>query len=514
MKLPVVFLLFAMAVMSFLGTLNAENKERIPQVLVIGDSLYQGPAGKAGQALKGRVKIVSGNHQGYHSGLALEHFDELLLGKKWDLIHFNFGMNDLMHRDPATKSIRAMHRDVGGIMVSNPKEYEDNLNELVKKFKGTGAKLIWASTTPIVGDNGVLVAGTEVEYNTIASRVMEKHGVIINDMHTYGKSIHATIPKNHGKTYSYNGGSPLHTQMTRMILKELGIAKRVKGPLKAFVMIGGKVSVGHGVVKGWSKPNPEGTIGTLDDLVLNEKTKDKFSHLVDKEGNWATRSDVWMRFDGKFVVTGPHGTRYAGDRRQNKIGTEYSLGITLGNHFDEQVFIYKPAFGDPALVTDLASPSSGKIGRQYKRMLQKIRESLERLDLTYPEFQNDLGVELSGVILNIGERDQDIALYQECLPAFIKDLRKEFSNDTLPIVIVGSGRGGHEQTHAPELIKAQQAVSNLPEFKNNVVFTETRGFWPKAETSPNKIKEEWLGNAESFYQMGEAIGNDLLTLLK
>ena len=30
-----------------------------------------------------------------------------------------------------------------------PEQYEKNLRELVKRLKATGAKLVWASTTPI-----------------------------------------------------------------------------------------------------------------------------------------------------------------------------------------------------------------------------------------------------------------------------------------------------------------------------------------------------------------------------
>ena len=34
-----------------------------------------------------------------------------------------------------------------------------NLTELVKRLKKTGAKIIWASTTPVVKSNGILYAG-------------------------------------------------------------------------------------------------------------------------------------------------------------------------------------------------------------------------------------------------------------------------------------------------------------------------------------------------------------------
>lgn len=503
-----------LAALFFTGQLHGNEKSSLPQVLIIGDSIYQGATAEAVPALKGRVQVTFAGNPGYHSGLALENFDRLLQGKKWDLIHFNFGMNDLMHRDPATQSIRAMHRDVGGVRVSSPEEYEENLEELATRLKATGSKIIWAATTPIVGNNGILEEGSEVEYNVIAKKVMAKHDIPVNDMHAHGKKIHAGMSRGHGKTFSYKGGVPLHTQMTRVILKELGLGGKVKGPVKVFILVGGSKTTGHGMLKGWNGPSPEGGAGTLDSLVLNRETKSQYSHLIDENGNWAIRSDIWLRKDGKFIQTGPHGVRYAGDRRQNKIGYEYSMGLELGKHFEEQIYIYKPAFGVPSLVKDLASPSSGKTGRNYKSLIGKVKSALKSLEQTFPDYEADLGYQLSGVILDLGENDSDVQKYEGCLSSLILDLRDEFEDEALPMVILGSGRGGRGKEKFLEVLKVQQEIPEKPEFKGNVVFVETRDFWPEPALSPGKSEAEWYGNAESYYKMGESISKNLIRLLK
>ena len=145
-----------------------------PRVLIIGDSIYNEPSRMAAEELKGRVEIVwQYDLSNLHSGAALEKIDKLLGENEWDLIHFNFGLADLMHKDPNTKSIRAMSKEAGGVRVSSPQVYEKNLRELVKRFQATGAKIVWASTTPIRSDyNGVLEADSEIEYNRLAAQIM------------------------------------------------------------------------------------------------------------------------------------------------------------------------------------------------------------------------------------------------------------------------------------------------------------------------------------------------------
>jgi lysophospholipase L1-like esterase len=85
---------------------------------------------------------------------------------KWDIIHFNFGIHDR-----ATKAA----------------DYEDRLEQIVTRLEKTGAKLIWATTTPIPPDTRDGPAGTAavLEKNEIAARIMRKHGIAIDDLFTF-----------------------------------------------------------------------------------------------------------------------------------------------------------------------------------------------------------------------------------------------------------------------------------------------------------------------------------------
>ena len=207
---------------SFSASPHAFAEENLPRVLIIGDSIYNTPSRMAAQELKGRVEIVwKYEMSNFHSGAALEEIDELLGENKWDLIHFNFGLADLMNKDPNTKSIRAMSKEAGGVRVSSPQLYEKNLRALVKCLQASGAKLVWASTTPIPTDyNGVLEADSEIEYNRIAAQIMQEKQVTINDMHAYINASEVALKSNNPLSFNRH---PLYPPIVRSILTELNL---------------------------------------------------------------------------------------------------------------------------------------------------------------------------------------------------------------------------------------------------------------------------------------------------
>ncbi|MBM4156964.1 MAG: SGNH/GDSL hydrolase family protein, partial [Lentisphaerae bacterium] len=83
---------------------------------------------------------------------------------KWDVIHFNFGIHD--RATPIS-------------------DYTQRLEQLIERMKKTGAKLIWASTTPIP-DNPAhnQTAASIVERNQAAAVLMKKHGIATDDLFT------------------------------------------------------------------------------------------------------------------------------------------------------------------------------------------------------------------------------------------------------------------------------------------------------------------------------------------
>lgn len=204
--------------------------EDMPRVLVLGGSVYQTPAREMAKALKDQVEVVfpaipPGEVR--TTGTALERLDEWLGddSKGWDLIYFNFGLGDLIYRAPGMKSFRVQPPSAGGVRATTEADYEANLKAIVKRLKATGAKPVWASTTPIRHSaTGVFEMGSEIRYNAIAAKVMESAGVPVHDMYSHVlELIDMDKPASHGADPFFFDRKPLHPPIIDTILKRLGI---------------------------------------------------------------------------------------------------------------------------------------------------------------------------------------------------------------------------------------------------------------------------------------------------
>ena len=217
----------------------AENPDEgsLPRVLIIGDSTYSGHTRDLSKALKGQVEVVYAfwhPHEIVDSESTLELIDRHLgrvdrNGKPiesakwpdWDLIHFNCGLGDLIHRAPGLSTFRVMPKPVGGIRNTPEKEYQKNLEALVQtlKTKVPTARLVWASTTPIrASATRVFEVGSEIEYNRIAAQVMNKHQVPINDMHFFVRHlIDMEKPAGFGADPFHFDKKPIHMPIVRIL---------------------------------------------------------------------------------------------------------------------------------------------------------------------------------------------------------------------------------------------------------------------------------------------------------
>ena len=209
----------------------AFSEDRLPRVLILGDSVYQQPARDAAKELKGRVEVVFATIQPgevRHTQNAIDNLDTLLGEGGWDLIHFNFSLGDLVHRAPNMKAFRVMAREAGGVRTTSPQQYERNLHTLVERLKATDARLVWASTTPIRhSSSNVFEMGSEIQYNAIAARVMAAQKVPTNDMYSFVRDlIDMKRPASHGADPFFFDRKPLHPPIAKMILRELPTARK------------------------------------------------------------------------------------------------------------------------------------------------------------------------------------------------------------------------------------------------------------------------------------------------
>jgi alpha-galactosidase len=306
-------------------------------------------------------------------------------------------------------------------------------------------------------------------------------------------------------------------------------AADAKSPVKVFILAGQSNMEGHGFIA--AEPKRNGGTGSLEFLVKDAATAKRFAHLVDAAGKWRKRDDVWIFYlDRQGPLTVGYGAR------QEMIGPELGFGWVLGDALDEPVLLIKTAWGGKSLAIDFRPPSAGKppyslgakadatiaqdpaiLGKYYRETLALTKAALAKIKDLVPG--SDGRYVLSGFGWHQGWNDRINdkfnAEYESNMAHFIRDIRKDLGAPALPFVIAETGMSGPEETHprALSLMKAQAAVAERPEFKGNVAFVGTKAFWRPQEQSPNGQGYHWNSNAETYYLIGEAMGEAMKRLL-
>ncbi len=190
MKAPLLLLLALATMFVAAGHRTARGQPaRRPHVLILGDSISIGYTPLVKEMLAREAVVVRPMHDerrpencaGTKNGV--RQVDRWLkLGDgRWDVIHFNFGLHDLKRVDAETGGNSNNALDPHQ---SPPEAYAGQLSKIVARLKKTGAKLIFATTTPV--PPGGVRPHRDVEdpkrYNTIARRIMRENKVAVNDL--------------------------------------------------------------------------------------------------------------------------------------------------------------------------------------------------------------------------------------------------------------------------------------------------------------------------------------------
>ncbi len=141
-----------------------KDNPELPRVLLIGDSVSRGYTQSVRKALSGKANVHRAPANCGTTSMGLQKLDVWLGDGDWDVIHFNFGIHD--RNTPIA-------------------EYSQRLEQLVERMQKTGAKIIWASTTPIPDDEPKKqTAASIVQRNEAAAKVMKEHSVATDDLFT------------------------------------------------------------------------------------------------------------------------------------------------------------------------------------------------------------------------------------------------------------------------------------------------------------------------------------------
>ena len=308
-----------------------------------------------------------------------------------------------------------------------------------------------------------------------------------------------------------------------------GPAAAASEPVRVFILAGQSNMEGHGIIA--ADPGRNGGKGSLEILTQDAATAARYAHLRDAAGQWCTRDDVFISYlDRKGPLTVGYGAR------KDMFGPELRFGWVMGDAIDAPVVLIKCAWGGKSLAVDFRPPSAGRppytlgaqadaaiaqdpaiIGRYYRETLALTKAALADLKHLVPG--SDGRYVLSGFGWHQGWNDRINdrfnAEYESNMAHFIRDMRKDLGAPALPFVIAETGMSGPDEKHprALSLMRAQAAVADRAEFKGNVAFVGTKTFWRPREASPSGQGYHWNSNAETYYLIGEAMGQAMQRLL-
>jgi Carbohydrate esterase, sialic acid-specific acetylesterase len=315
------------------------------------------------------------------------------------------------------------------------------------------------------------------------------------------------------------------TILTTMLLAGAGAEAK---PLKVFILAG--------------QSNMEGpaNISTFDYIGDDPATAPMLKMMRGTGGKPTTCDGVWISYltgagENNFTLNGKLTAGFGSmwgmepSKPGDKIGPEFTFGLTMDKAFDEPVLIIKAAWGGKSLHTDFRPPSAGPYvmpketqelwekhpqgahgipkaedrpkwnaektaatGVYYRLMIEHVKKVLADPKQVIGKYNPTQGYEIAGfawlqgfndmvdghVYPNQGNPD-GYALYSELLSHFIRDVRKDLNAPKMPFVIGVMGVGGLKDQSASMVgfRQAMAAPANMAEFKGNVVAVQTAPFW-------------------------------------
>jgi len=300
--------------------------------------------------------------------------------------------------------------------------------------------------------------------------------------------------------------------------------------------------------------------GTLRTLTRKDG---KFQHLVNDEGEFVPRDDVWYK--GVVTATANKWLDVGCGATENQIGPELGFGHAVGDHHEAPVLIIKASQGNRSLGWDFLPPGSERFeytdkngtvwvyagygdprskwekgtepevggwyaGKQYDDCFNSTQDVLAHFDENFPHWQGR-DYEIAGFVWWQGHKDGGESgtgsptvhamKYEENLVRLIQSLREKFEAPEAPFVVATCGFNGGEGwepgSSADTIFNAQMNVGDpekYPQFGGKVVSVDTRPFYRPPEVSPRNQSFHYHGNAETYMLVGEATGNAMVELMK
>ncbi|MHC5056438.1 MAG: SGNH/GDSL hydrolase family protein [Planctomycetota bacterium] len=207
------------------------NDPALPNVLIYGDSISIGYTQQVRERLEGKANVYRVYCNGGDSGSFISKMTKMhavmrdgkLAGRwsfEWDVIHFNVGLHDLKY------VVKGKLDRKKGKQVRSKEDYAKNIGGIVSYLKGLapGAKLVFATTTPVPEGEPGRVAGDAARYNKVALEVLRDHPrIAVNDLYGFTKPNQSKWWVRPGNVhYGPEGRKAQGDEVARAILKALG----------------------------------------------------------------------------------------------------------------------------------------------------------------------------------------------------------------------------------------------------------------------------------------------------
>ncbi len=231
----------------------------------------------------------------------------------------------------------------------------------------------------------------------------------------------------------------------------------------------------------------------------------------------------------------------------SKIGPEYSFGLSIAQKISGPILLIKTSWGGKSINYNFRPPSSGEYrlnekelasdrvdeikenaGLNYRLMNETVNEVLTNLKDNHPAYDEEAGYKISGFVWFQGFNDQFSPEFRDGYEAnmvnFIKDVRKEYDEPTLPFVIgvLGTGRTA-DKVNENAVSLAQRAAAKSTEFHGRVRSVESyldysnyshavfeKG-WPEHfhewDTVGSDRPYHYLGSGAFFVRLGDSFAN-------
>lgn len=194
----------------------------LPNVLLIGDSISIGYMVSARKALAGKANVWRPATNCGPTTRGLESLDGWIGDRKWDVIHFNFGLHDLKYMGPGGKNLADPKADDSFQQVPID-QYAANIRTIAERLKATGATVIWRETTPVPDGCAGRVAGDSKRYNQAAAGVIAEVGEIQTDPMFDFAIEHSQLQRPANVHYTAEGSAVLGKHVAEVVANALAI---------------------------------------------------------------------------------------------------------------------------------------------------------------------------------------------------------------------------------------------------------------------------------------------------